>query len=965
MKKKVLALVLALTMVLSLLPVTAMATTKIGSLSTRITADATNKTITLNLEDGKEYLLFLMDGLPAEFNADVQASTDEINTNAITFDVFSGSLNDQSIAAYNASISSDDLHVQLYNVQADTPVQRVTKQSLGTNNSFTVTGGAQAVLIEVRYSDAHPYTDPNNDRYYTGTYYITYAIHCVCIPADSAPPATDTIVSEVTVTVDWSKVPTLTAGDPVPPIRATGDEGRLGAHYLVATCNGIDFYDYGWLDLEERQYLEDGNVEKDVVYALAAQIELLPGYVFAEKAQITVNNPDAFVDYRVDNRIGVIFELGTLEDIEDAKENASGTNPDPNPNPNPNPTHTHVWDTKLTYDTTHHWKECTADGCDVVNNADKEGYAAHTHGANNLCVCGHSSTHEHKWSSKYSYVTEVHWKKCTVSGCEITDNSLKGEYEPHLFNNVGSCFCGYTSRHVHDWEDTYSYDENGHYYECVGTKGACYLGKADKEGYAAHTLDSATGECAYCAYRAPKYTVKFNANGGTGTMADQNFVYSFEQALTANTFTKTGYTFKGWVTADGTNEYADGANVKNLTDTDGANVNLYAVWEANQYTVTFDANGGNGTMANQTFVYDAAAQPLSANTFTKTGYTFMGWATTANGAVAYADNASVSNLATSGNVTLYAVWVPNTVEVGPAQGAKYFVEHYVEKWDGSYELVETEILSGEINTTVTADSTKYDDDAHHVNTAASILNGVVTFDLSAADPMSSLLTLKVYYDITPYYGSVDPTPVIPSVDVDIHDDTLSDAAKAVGAAVKSGTADITPVAGYTKESIAQMQKDNALKLVVEKKNSYDPAEKSLIDKAAQEKGKTSLVQFLEIDVTLRTMNDVIVAEVDDTIMDLTITVELNAEMQKAAKEGKTIYVARAHDGKVTFIEGTLNAEKTQFTFDSSKFSTYALVAFDSQTVTSPKTADAGIFMAVSMSILSVTGSAVLLKKKED
>jgi hypothetical protein len=207
--------------------------------------------------------------------------------------------------------------------------------------------------------------------------------------------------------------------------------------------------------------------------------------------------------------------------------------------------------------------------------------------------------------------------------------------------------------------------------------------------------------------------------------------------------------------------------------------------------------------------------------------------------------------------------------------------------------------------------------------------------------------------------------VIPSVDVDIHDDTLSDAAKAVGSAVKNGTADINPVAGYTKESIAQMQKDDALKLVVEKKDSYDPAEKSLIDKAAQEKGKAALVQFLEIDVTLRTMNDVIVAEVDDTVVPLTITVDLNAEMQKAAKEGKTIYVARAHDGKVTFIEGTLNAEKTQFTFDSSKFSTYALVAFDSQTVISPKTADAGIFMAVSMSILSVTGSAVLLKKKED
>lgn len=467
----------------------------------------------------------------------------------------------------------------------------------------------------------------------------------------------------------------------------------------------------------------------------------------------------------------------------------------------------------------------------------------------------------------------------------------------------------------------------------------------------------------YAVWTPNQYTVTVDANGGTIATGKDVTSYTYGVGATlpvAADMAKAGYTFGGWYT----DSAFGGTAVTEISNTDTGDKTFYAKWTPSQYTVTFNANGGTGTMAGQPFVYDAAAQPLSANTFTKTGYTFLGWAETETGAVKYADKASVSNLATSGNVDLYAVWAPNQVSTLPAQGAKYFVKHYVENWDGSYTLAETEVLSGEIGTTVTADSTKYDDNAHHVNTATSILNGVVTFDLSAADPMSSLLTLKVYYDITPYYGSVDPTPVIPSVDVDIHDDTLSDAAKAVGSAVKSGAADITPVAGYTKESIAQMQKGNALKLVVEKKNSYDPAEKSLIDKAAQEKGKTALVQFLEIDVTLRTMNDVIVAEVDDTIVDLTITVDLNAEMQKAAKEGKTIYVARAHDGKVTFIEGTLNAEKTQFTFDSSKFSTYALVALDGETVTSAKTADPiGLYFGVTA--LATVGSAWLAKKKED
>jgi uncharacterized repeat protein (TIGR02543 family) len=70
------------------------------------------------------------------------------------------------------------------------------------------------------------------------------------------------------------------------------------------------------------------------------------------------------------------------------------------------------------------------------------------------------------------------------------------------------------------------------------------------------------------------------------------------------------------------------------------------------YTVTFNANGGTGTMANQTFT--VAGATLTRNTFTRAGRTFGGWATTAAGTtVAYADAARIS---TAGNVTLYAIW---------------------------------------------------------------------------------------------------------------------------------------------------------------------------------------------------------------------------------------------------------------------------------------------------------------------
>ena len=164
----------------------------------------------------------------------------------------------------------------------------------------------------------------------------------------------------------------------------------------------------------------------------------------------------------------------------------------------------------------------------------------------------------------------------------------------------------------------------------------------------------------YAQWTPNKYTVKFDANKGTGTMADQEFTYDAEQALTANAFSRTGYTFKEWTTnADGTGTaYADKATVKNLA-TEGT-VTLYAQWTANKYTVTFDANGGTGTMDDQEFTYDVA-QALTTNAFTKTGYTFAGWKDGSGNS--YTDGQTVKNLATEGTVTLTAQWTANKYTV--------------------------------------------------------------------------------------------------------------------------------------------------------------------------------------------------------------------------------------------------------------------------------------------------------------
>lgn len=165
------------------------------------------------------------------------------------------------------------------------------------------------------------------------------------------------------------------------------------------------------------------------------------------------------------------------------------------------------------------------------------------------------------------------------------------------------------------------------------------------------------------------YTVVFNGNGSTsGTMNNQAFEYSIAQNLTANAFSRTGYTFAGWSltpdpspSGEGSGDLiADQQSVINLTATDGGTVNLYAKWTANTYTVHFDKNHNDatGSMSDMPFTYDIA-QTLTANAFSRTHYDFAGWNTQTDGnGNNYSDQQSVENLTATdkGTVNLYAQW---------------------------------------------------------------------------------------------------------------------------------------------------------------------------------------------------------------------------------------------------------------------------------------------------------------------
>ena len=163
----------------------------------------------------------------------------------------------------------------------------------------------------------------------------------------------------------------------------------------------------------------------------------------------------------------------------------------------------------------------------------------------------------------------------------------------------------------------------------------------------------------YAVWGANTNTINFNSNGGTGSMAAQQAKTDEKVTLEQNSFTYTGYTFKGWSTsANGTVVYADKAEYTMGSD---SSITLYAIWEANTNTIHFNANGGNGSMSSQEVkTYETVT--LSQNAFTYEGYTFAGWATTADGNVAYVDQASYT-VGSESSYTLYAVWIKATYTI--------------------------------------------------------------------------------------------------------------------------------------------------------------------------------------------------------------------------------------------------------------------------------------------------------------
>ena len=151
----------------------------------------------------------------------------------------------------------------------------------------------------------------------------------------------------------------------------------------------------------------------------------------------------------------------------------------------------------------------------------------------------------------------------------------------------------------------------------------------------------------YAQWTGNSYTVTFDGNGGgTPSPTSMSVTYGLTYGTLA-TVARTGYTFNGWFTAtSGGTQVTSGSTVA-IT---GAQT-LYAQWTINNYTVSFNMNGGSPTISSQSVSYNTTAtQPSDP---TKASNAFAGWYSDAGLTTSFSFATAIT-----ADTTLYAKWTP-------------------------------------------------------------------------------------------------------------------------------------------------------------------------------------------------------------------------------------------------------------------------------------------------------------------
>jgi uncharacterized repeat protein (TIGR02543 family) len=185
--------------------------------------------------------------------------------------------------------------------------------------------------------------------------------------------------------------------------------------------------------------------------------------------------------------------------------------------------------------------------------------------------------------------------------------------------------------------------------------GTLYAHATDVIASSAATYAAASNLTVYAKWTPQVYVITYNANGATGSPARATDSFTFGGApisLPDKTgMTYSGYTFVGW------SETTSGVAVVNPYSPTQARI-LYAIWAGISYSISYNVNGGAGSVADATYTTGAAGITLNnGSTLSRVGYVFSGWKNLAGTTV------STSAYAPTDNVTVYAIWTPKPIAV--------------------------------------------------------------------------------------------------------------------------------------------------------------------------------------------------------------------------------------------------------------------------------------------------------------
>ncbi len=163
-------------------------------------------------------------------------------------------------------------------------------------------------------------------------------------------------------------------------------------------------------------------------------------------------------------------------------------------------------------------------------------------------------------------------------------------------------------------------------------------------------------------YYTDGYNIYYNGNGFTGGRLpeDTKIYYEGDSAtiLDSGSMVRENYEFKGWSLVGGDENTVDFAPEATITF-ESADINLFAVWEANaKYSVTYNGNGNTGGSAPvdalSPYFAGSMAEVLGRGDLEKTNYIFIGWNTDANANTAEYEQGDTIEI--SDDITLYAIW---------------------------------------------------------------------------------------------------------------------------------------------------------------------------------------------------------------------------------------------------------------------------------------------------------------------